>query len=119
MFSFYDDEGSACHPHYVSKKKFKRSGELLYWDDHYAWIKSFNAFMVEQSARIKRFCCRRCFGHFWSEKVNKTHDLYCQGLDEPGQMFVHPEPWEKVRFQNIGFDFFFPLYSIFLMSFKT
>ena len=60
--------------------------------------------MGEQSGRNLRFWCRRCLGHFWYEKFFKTHELYCQGLAEPGQIFILPEPWEKVRFNNIGYN---------------
>ena len=56
VFSFYDDEGRARQPLYISKKTFKKSVDLLYWDEHYAWIKSFSAFMGDHSSHHKRFC---------------------------------------------------------------
>ena len=34
VFSFYDDEGRARQPIYISKKTFKKSVDLLYWDEH-------------------------------------------------------------------------------------
>ena len=45
VYGFYDDEEKARYPLYLSKKKLPNSIDLLFWDDHYAWIKSFSAFL--------------------------------------------------------------------------
>ena len=47
VYSFYDVEGRARYPEYVSKKKFKMSIDLLHWQEHYASIKSIPALMSE------------------------------------------------------------------------
>ena len=100
VISFYDDEGKARYPLYVSKKKFAKSIDLLYWDEHYAWIKSFSSFMADLSKNNTLHWCRACLGHFDNERSFATHQLYCQGIDDCGQIFVLPNANRKVRFEN-------------------
>ena len=38
VFSFFDDEGKARHPLFISTKLYPRTANLLYWDKHYAPI---------------------------------------------------------------------------------
>ena len=38
VFSFFDDEGKARHPLFISKKQYPRIANLLYWNEHYAPI---------------------------------------------------------------------------------
>ena len=52
---FSDDAGRARQAIYVSEKRFMKSVELLYWDEHYAWIKMFGAFTGDQSNHLQRF----------------------------------------------------------------
>ena len=36
--------------HYASEKGYKKTIDLLFWDDHYAWIKNFRRFMADLSS---------------------------------------------------------------------
>ena len=47
--------------------------------------------------------CRACLGHFHNENSFNVHKLYCQGIDDSGQIFVLPDPRKKVRFENLSF----------------
>ena len=57
LFPFWDDEGNARTPVYISTKLFHNTIDLLYWvtggatektnNGHYAWIKNFSAFMAD------------------------------------------------------------------------
>ena len=47
VFGFYDDMGMARYPLFLSKGKYSKEVDLLYWNDHYAWIKNFSRFMSD------------------------------------------------------------------------
>ena len=103
VFSFFDDEGRGRFPMYVSKKEFNKSIDLLYWDEHYAWIKNFSFFMGDKGKKHTQYWCKGCLGHFWRLKTLETHKLWCRGMDGAGQIFITPEPWWKVKFANEAF----------------
>ena len=41
VYTFYDDEGRARYPLYLSRENPDTAVDLLFWNGHYAWIKSF------------------------------------------------------------------------------
>ena len=47
LFGFYDDIGKARFPMYISKQNFERTVDLLYFNEHYAWIKDFSRFISD------------------------------------------------------------------------
>ena len=62
-----------------------------------------SAFMADKVSNHTLFWCRACLGHFNNENSFNVHKLYCQGIDDSGQIFVLPEPWKKVHFENLSF----------------
>ena len=44
---FHDDEGRARRSLYIFKKNYQPEVEFLYWEGHYAWIKSFSGFLCD------------------------------------------------------------------------
>ena len=70
VFSFYDDEGQARFPLFISKRQhYAQEIDLLYWDEHYGWIKSFSAFIFDLSpSHSTKYFCKRCFGVFFARK---------------------------------------------------
>ena len=100
VYSFYDDEGRARYPEYVSKKKFKKSIDLLHWQDHYSWIKTFPAFMSDLVKKHTLHWCRRCIGHFSNENTLEVHKRYCQGVEDIGQIVILPDPSFKIYFKS-------------------
>ena len=99
VFSFFDDEGKGRYPLYATTKVFEMTIDLLYWDEHYAWIKNFRRFMADLSRYQTIHWCRNCLGHFDTEDVLKTHKLYCRGVDTSGQVLL-PDENRKVKFEN-------------------
>ena len=121
VYSFFDDEGKGRHPVYATEKAYERTIDLLYWDEHYAWIKNFRRFMADLSRNNTLHWCRRSIGHFYTEDVLKTHKLYCRGVETTGQMLILPDKNRKIKFENEQnafptFSHFSKLYSISFVS---
>ena len=100
VFGFKDDNGKARYPLYVSEKGHEKMIELLFWDEHYAWIKNFRRFMADMSSHNTLHWCRRCMGHFDNADVLKTHHLSCRGVDSSGQVLLTPDASRKGKFEN-------------------
>ena len=100
VYSFFDDEGKGRYPLYATTKVFERTVDLLYWDEHYAWIKNFRRFMADLSSHNTLHWCRSCMGHFDTEDVLKIHKLYCRGVDTSGQVLLLPDENRKGKFEN-------------------
>ena len=101
ILSFYDEEGRARYPLYISKKKFDKEVDLLYWEGHYAWIRNFNGFLRDiNKCQHSLFFCKQCFGHCWTKEALEKHKLYCNRPDWCNQIFILPEPGEKIFFRN-------------------
>ncbi len=69
IFSFFDDQGLARYPYYISKKEYEKEVDLLYWDEHYALIKKFSAFIQDRhhDGHVNSMVyCKKCF------KTHKT-----------------------------------------------
>ena len=45
FFIYFDDMGRARHPMYISRHKSVFEIDLLYFNEHYAWIKDFSRFL--------------------------------------------------------------------------
>ena len=90
VYSFFDDEGKGRYPLYATKKVFERTVDLLYWDEHFAWIKNFRRFVADLSCHYTLHLCRSCLGHFSTEEVLNTHKRYCRGVDTSGQVLLLP-----------------------------
>ncbi len=70
LVSFHDDEGRTRHPLYIPKKNFTKEIDLLYWEGHYAWIKSFSGILSDlRKHKGKLYFCKRCFAHSNTEKA--------------------------------------------------
>lgn len=118
LFSFYDEEGRARYPIYISQKEFDQTVDLLYWDEHYAWIKSFSRFMGDVNRhKGKLFWCKRCLGHFQREQALETHKLYCRRIDYSDQIFTMPEEGSKISFKHIRFQARLPF--VIIADFET
>ena len=108
VYSFYDDQGKGRYPIYVSQKTHPKTLDLLYWNEHYAWIKYFSRFMGDQNSDgHQRFWCKRCLGHFWSQHSFETHQMYCKRIDFCDQIFTMPPEGSKLRFKHFRLKFMF------------
>src|SRR5579871_5099823 len=99
VFSFYDDEGKARHPLYISKTNFERSVDLLYYTDanednaHYAAITDFSRFMHDVTKHEhKKIFCKMCFSHFSEENHLFEHSRLCAAEDRSSVIYDFPKP---------------------------
>ncbi len=118
VFSFYDDEGRARYPIYVSQKNLAKTIDLLYWNEHYAWIRSFSRFMADiRKNRHKLLWCKRCLSHFSSENALDTHHLYCRRIDFSDLIYTMPPEGSKLKFKHYRYVSFEIFCALNLMSF--
>ena len=116
LFTFWDDEGRARTPVYISNKPYTNNIDLLYWETggadennsegHYAWIKNFSAFMADIKAAKghKLHWCKKCLGHFQSQPEFELHQCYCRGVESCGQVYLMPQrgKWSQLSFRNFS-----------------
>ena len=68
LFSFYDEEGRGRYVMYVSKRSMPREIDLLYYDEHYVWIKNFSRLFHDITKKKCQYLfCKRCLSHFIQE----------------------------------------------------
>ena len=102
VFSFFDDEGKGRYPLYLSRFSPEDAIDLLYWDEHYAWIKSFSRFMADATAhRGRLWYCKRCLGHFSAERILNEHLEYCCGEEGCKVVYKMPEVGTIIEFKNV------------------
>ena len=106
IFSFFDDEGKGRYPLYISKKNdFEKEIDLLYWNEHFAWIKNFSGFIFDLSpAHAVKTFCKRCFGVFLSPETFARHELVCSRTDFDSILFRFPPNGTKIKFTNIKYQ---------------
>ena len=96
VYSFYDDEGRARYPLHICKEEYDQHIDLLFWADHYAWIKDFNRFMYDITGyEHRKFFCKKCLGHFNDEVKLAEHSKNCtpnEGLQQVIAMPLDPKP---------------------------
>ena len=110
VITFRDDEGRIREPLYVSEKAYAREVDLLYWDDHYAWIKDFSSFLFDITKnRNKKFFCKRCLSHFWKKRTLEIHSKVCSHECGEGRVFTVPREGEKLEFKQIRYTFIYCL----------
>ena len=105
VYSFFDDEGKGRYPIYVSKKNHPKAIDLLYWNEHYAWIKHFSRFMGDHNNNgHTRFWCKRCLCHFTRKQAFETHQMYCKRSDFCDQIYTMPAEGSKVSFKHFRYN---------------
>ncbi len=110
IFSFYDDKGAARYPLYVSKKDYVQSVDLLYWSEHYAWIKNFEGFVYDSTGHKERkFVCRRCFGRFAREPTFERHRLRCTRENFDSVLMTLPPEGTSISFKNVRYQLRSPI----------
>ena len=105
VFSFFDDEGKARYPKYISPEgKYKDEINLLYWNEHFAYIKKFSAFIADlHSSTRKKIFCKRCFGLFTNKDTYESHLPYCETMGIPDPIFIFPIEGTILMFKNIRY----------------
>ena len=98
VFTFRDDEGRIREPLYVSEKGYPREVDLLFWNEHFAWIKDFSRFLYYiTKTRNKKYFCKRCLNHFWKKHTLEIHSKVCSHECGEGRVFTMPREGEKLE----------------------
>ena len=102
VFTFYDDQGQARYPLYISNLDSDAAIDLLFWNGHFAWIKSFTRFLGDQNTNGHiRYFCKRCFGRLTTHDALKNHQEFCTAVDGFRQIYTMPEENTKLKFYNV------------------
>ena len=82
VFSFFDDEGKGRVPLDVSQRDWQEI-DLLYFQEHWAWIKNFSRFMggINQHHGGGYYWCKRWLGHFRMGSEYLKHQQHCMTDD--------------------------------------
>ena len=105
IYSFIGDEGDDIYPLYVTKRSLNRHIDLLYWDEHYAWIKNFSRFAcgsVKHNGTL--FYCKRCLSHFRSSHDLELHEPNCEREDFSDECIHMPHSGSILEFENKRFQ---------------
>jgi hypothetical protein len=109
VYTFYDDDGRARYPLYLSRENPDTAIDLLFWDGHYAWIKSFTRFLGDQNPNgHERFYCKCCFGRFTELTALTNHKKFCTAVDRCQQIYTMPKEGTKLKFINVRHQVRFP-----------
>ena len=78
LFSFNDRDGSNLYTLYFGPHVFKETVNLIYWNNHYAWIKSIERLLnCITNFHGKTYWCNRCLNYFTSKRSYDAHDREC------------------------------------------
>ncbi len=78
IFSYFDADGRAIYPMYLSDKTFRREIDLLYFQEHYVLITNLNAFLNDRPNSDRGlYFCRSCLGHKYTKEDLAKHRLFC------------------------------------------
>jgi len=107
VFSFFDDEGKAIHPYYISDKQFPTQVNMLYWKNHYAPISSIpRLFFKITKYEHQKHICLRCLGHFTTAATLATHEEHCKRPNFSSVIYTLPAEGAKnaeLRFTNFRY----------------
>ena len=78
LFSFNDRDGSNLYALYFGPHVFKETVNLIYWNNHYAWIKSIERLLnCITNFHGKTYWCNRCLNYYTSKRSYDAHDREC------------------------------------------
>ena len=105
LFSFFDNEGHGRYVMFVSKRNMPREIDLLYYDNHYAWIKNFSRLFhdITKGKDIYLFC-KRCLSHFLHEEHLTRHQELCTREDWCSVQHILPSPGSSIEFRNFKYQ---------------
>ena len=104
VFSYFDDLGRARYPLYISKRDYPTQIDLLYFNEHYAWIKNFSRLFNDLTKHDHQtFFCKRCLSHFRLETAYDRHIELCTRENFISNVHIMPEPDTKLEFKKWQF----------------
>ena len=106
IFSYFDADGRALYPMYLSDKNFRREVDLLYFQEHYALITNLNAFLSDRSKCDRAvYFCRSCLGHKYTKEDLAKHRLFCKRINWCNQIYILPPPdAAPLKFKNVRYQ---------------
>ena len=112
LFSFFDDEGKAAHPLFITRKEYYRTANLHYWDEHYAPITNVPRLFSGITKHLKQInLCLRCLQHFRTNASFAKHKLHCKREDFMSVVHVLPDPESEqaqIKFNQVKNTFSAP-----------
>ena len=84
VFSFTDEAGKDRYIAYMTKGKYERTLDLLFWNGQFGWITGFSRFMSDITKnKCKNYFCKSCFRYFRTEEKLLHHQeaFHCMSLE--------------------------------------
>ena len=79
--------------------------DVLYWNGHYAYIKSFTRFMADISAtKHKHFFCKTCLGQCKTRLALSHHKMFCSMPNMCNQVYILPDAGTDIHFKNVRYQ---------------
>ena len=101
LVSYFDDIGKVRNPIYISRHNSPIHINLLYFKQHYAWIKDLSRLFKDVTTHNERtFFCKRCLGHFTQEATLERHQKLCTRENYISTLHIFPEPDSTFKFTN-------------------
>ena len=98
----HSHKGLKKFPFYISKKQYPTRIDLLYWDEHFAWIKDFPALFHDITKHEHRlWFCHNCLGHFQSQQAIDNHHRNCKMAGFMSTIYTMPYPGTVLKFKNV------------------
>ena len=105
VFSFYDKDGRGRYVMFVSKRTMPREIDLLYYDNHYVWIKNFSRLFHDITKKDHQYLfCKRCLSHFLKEEHLTRHQQLCTREDWCSVQHILPSPGSSIEFKNFKYQ---------------
>ncbi|KAK3734989.1 hypothetical protein QZH41_004392 [Actinostola sp. cb2023] len=79
-------------PYRIREARFEKSINLMYYENHYSWIKAINRlFYTNTKDHHKRYFCHRCLHGFTKEDLLEEHREDCRGLSKTSCRIEMPQ----------------------------
>lgn len=68
------------YPLKVTRNRKADHRDILYYNQHYCWIKNFDRLVstqVYKSKKVRLFVCRQCFKRFYKQNLLLEHEILC------------------------------------------
>ena len=102
LFGFLDKEGKLRFAYYISSFKYEKQINLIYFENHYAWIRDFDKLMCDiNKGHYKKLFGKKCFSHFRLDSSIETHHKNCAPYGEFKQIVRMPPEGSTLTFENI------------------
>ena len=86
---------------YISRHNSPIQIDLLYFKQHYSWIKDFSRLFKDVTTHSEyTFFCKRCLKHFIREETVESHEQLCTRKNYISTLQILPELDSTIKFTN-------------------